>query len=79
MTVVLPASMWAQMPMFLVLCSLSGVVQGCTVQTVLLEELPQGHLRDAEVPRTPNEVEKFVAGGMGMCEEKLGDGTQMTR
>ena len=54
-----------------------GFLQADAVQTVLFEKPPQGHFGDAEVPRTPDEVEQFVTRGPGMGKEKLGDGAGM--
>ena len=58
---------------------LPSVLQGTAVQAVFLEKLPQGHFGDAEVPRPLDKVEQFVACGLGMGEEKLGDGARMAR
>jgi hypothetical protein len=35
----------------------------------------QGHARDGHVPGAADEVEQIPAGGLGLFEEKLGDGT----
>lgn len=56
-----------------------GFLQGGAVQAVLLEKLPQGHFGDAEFPGTPDEVEQVTASGLGMGEEKFGDGAGMAR
>jgi hypothetical protein len=58
---------------------LPDFLQTSAVQSVLLEKLPEGHFGDAEFPRALDEVEQLVACGLGMGEEKLGDGAGMAR
>jgi len=58
---------------------LPGFLQGGAVQAILLEELPEGHFGDAELPGTSDEIEQLVASGLGMGEEKLGDRAGMAR
>ena len=58
---------------------LPGFLQGGAVQAILLEELPEGHFGDAEPPSTSDEIEQFVASGLGMGEKKLGDRAGMAR
>ena len=58
---------------------LPGFLQRGAVQAILLEELPKGHFGDAESPGTSDEIEQFVASGLGMGEEKLGDRAGMAR
>jgi len=55
------------------------ILQGCLVQTVFLEELPERHFGNAKFPSTRDEVEQFVACGLGMGEEEFGDRAGMTR
>jgi hypothetical protein len=64
---------------FLARSCLPGFLQTSAVQSVLLEKLPEGHFGDAEFPRPFEEVEQLVARGLGMREEKLGDGAGMAR
>ena len=59
--------------------SLPDFLQGATVQAALLEKLPQGHLGDAEFPRALDEVEQVVPRGLGVGEEKLGNGAGMAQ
>ena len=58
---------------------LPSFLQGGAVQAILLEELPEGHFGDTELPCTSDEIEQFVASGLGMGEEKLGDRAGMAR
>jgi len=58
---------------------LPGFLQGGAVQAILLEELPERHFGYAEPPGTSDEIEQFVAGGLGMGKEKLGDRAGMAR
>jgi hypothetical protein len=58
---------------------LPDLLQGGPVQTVLLEKLPQGHFGDTKLPGPRDEVEQFVARGLGMGKEELGDRAGMTR
>jgi hypothetical protein len=52
-----------------------GLVQRRTIQPVLLEEAVQRGQRHADVPRRFDEIEQFVASGLGTGDEKLDDGT----
>lgn len=58
---------------------LPGLLQGAAVEAELLEELPQGHFGDPELPSPPDEIEQFVTRGLGMGKEKLRDRTGMPR
>jgi hypothetical protein len=58
---------------------LAGILQGGAIQAVLLEILPESHLGDPKSPGTPEEGEQLIACGLGMGEEKLGDGPGMAR
>ena len=55
------------------------LLQGTAIKAELLEELPQGHFGDAEVPRLLDEVEQFITRGFGMGKDKLGDRAGMPR